>query len=384
MIDKINELFAQKENQKALSLLRKYIEENPDDADQCYRLAVIEEQIGEAKLAAKAYQKAIDIAPNNPILYLYAGCFFIKHNQLDKGLAILSLGQDIDSRITTVHTSEQAAYETRLRSYNADMALRNHFTQLHSGLVENRSDVANLESSVWPQTHNAQMAYQLESQRPHIFYAPGLKALPIWDEYDFNWFDVVAEKFSHLQREFLSLKDLYQRKHSPYLDKNYQIAGFEQLVGQDNWSALHLFKDGIPDNEVLAALPETAKLLKQLPLYNLNDYPFEVFYSVLKGKQHIKPHFGLSNHSLTVHLPLIVPGDGYLRVADKTHVWQEGKLVVFDDSFDHEAKNDSDQDRVVLIFSIWHPDLSSTEQELISESFNSRQKWLDARASFLK
>lgn len=383
MIDEINKLFSQNDNQKALLLLREYVEKNPTDAEQCYRLAVIEEQIGEPDFTVNAYDKALKAAPNNPIVFLYAGCFFLKNNQKEKGLSILSLGQDIDGRITQIHANEKAAVETRQRSYQADMALRNHFTHLHNSILDQNKPLPYIASSVWPQTHNKAMAYSLEAQRPHLFYAPDLKAEPIWDEQAFDWFEMITEKFSQLKKEFLMMKDVYDKKHSPYLDESYKIDGFEQLVGKDNWSALHLFKDGVPDDEVLAALPETAKILAKLPLYNLNDYPFEVFYSVLKGNQHIKPHFGLSNHSLTVHLPLIVPGDGYLRVADKTHVWTEGVPVVFDDSFDHEAKNSSNTDRVVLIFSVWHPDLSENEQEAIRKSFSLRQQWHDNRKSYI-
>ena len=45
--------------------------------------------------------------------------------------------------------------------------------------------------------------------------------------------------------------------------------------------------------------------------------------------------------------------------------WEEGKVLVFDDSFEHEAWNDSEAPRVVLIFDIWHPDLSKGEVKLL-------------------
>ncbi len=383
MIAEINNLFEKKENEKALSLLREYVNKNPDDAEQCYRLAVIEEQIGDLKLAAQAYDHTLKIASGNPIAYLYAGCFFLQTKQVEKGLSILSLGQDIDSRITKLYSNAQTSAETRQRSYYADMALRNHFTQLHNQFVGADDDLSKVKSSVWPQTHNAQMSYQVDNQRPHLFYVPSLKASPVWQEHHFDWFDIIEAKYALIKEEFLSLQALYDKKHSPYLDEKYNIDGFEQLVGKDNWSALHVYKDGVPDKEVIAALPETAKVLDKLPLYGLNEHPFEVFYSVLKGNQHIKPHFGLSNHSLTVHLPLVVPGNGYLRVADKTHLWEEGKPVVFDDSFDHEAKNGSENERVVLIFSIWHPELSVIEQDAIRQSFSARKQWHDARKGYL-
>jgi len=46
-----------------------------------------------------------------------------------------------------------------------------------------------------------------------------------------------------------------------------------------------------------------------------------------------------------------------MRVGDETRTVQEGKCVVFDDSWEHEAWNDGDGTRVVLILDVWHPDL---------------------------
>jgi aspartyl/asparaginyl beta-hydroxylase (cupin superfamily) len=64
-------------------------------------------------------------------------------------------------------------------------------------------------------------------------------------------------------------------------------------------------------------------------------------------------------------------------------VWQKGQVIIFDDSFEHEAINLSEEDRVVLIFSIWHPNLSSAEQEDILTSFRARTEWLQNRYHYL-
>jgi aspartyl/asparaginyl beta-hydroxylase (cupin superfamily) len=78
----------------------------------------------------------------------------------------------------------------------------------------------------------------------------------------------------------------------------------------------------------------------------------------------IPSHRGSVNGRLIVHLPLIVPENcGYLRVGEDQRSWEEGKLLIFDDTFDHEARNDSDQTRVVLIFDIWNPQLSQAERD---------------------
>jgi aspartyl/asparaginyl beta-hydroxylase (cupin superfamily) len=67
------------------------------------------------------------------------------------------------------------------------------------------------------------------------------------------------------------------------------------------------------------------------------------------------------NCRLICHLPLIVPPDCRFRVGNEVREWEEGKLLIFDDTIEHEAWNESDEDRIVLIFDIWRPEL--TEQE---------------------
>jgi aspartyl/asparaginyl beta-hydroxylase (cupin superfamily) len=104
-----------------------------------------------------------------------------------------------------------------------------------------------------------------------------------------------------------------------------------------------------------------------------------VFFSLLRPGQHIKPHYGLSNHSLTVHLPLVIPKKCWLRVGDETREWEAGRITAFDDTFIHEARNESAEERIVLIFSIWHPDLTESEQQAVKRSFRSRLRWLEKR-----
>ena len=65
--------------------------------------------------------------------------------------------------------------------------------------------------------------------------------------------------------------------------------------------------------------------------------------------------------------PLIVPENcGALRVGNTQKAWQEGELLIFDDSMEHEAWNHSDRDRVVLLFDIWRPELSAEERQWVS------------------
>jgi aspartate beta-hydroxylase len=86
----------------------------------------------------------------------------------------------------------------------------------------------------------------------------------------------------------------------------------------------------------------------------------------MRGSTHIDSHRGPTNLRLRCHLALKVPeGDCAIRVGEKTRKWHEGRCLVFDDYFDHEAWNHTEEDRVVLIVDIWHPGLSATEVTLL-------------------
>jgi aspartyl/asparaginyl beta-hydroxylase (cupin superfamily) len=74
-----------------------------------------------------------------------------------------------------------------------------------------------------------------------------------------------------------------------------------------------------------------------------------------------------------------VPERCGLRVDNETFDQREGEIIAFDDSFDHEAWNNSQQPRLVLIFEVWHPDLTKDEQDAISATFDARVKWLAQR-----
>ncbi|KAL7516444.1 hypothetical protein ACHAWX_001459 [Stephanocyclus meneghinianus] len=109
----------------------------------------------------------------------------------------------------------------------------------------------------------------------------------------------------------------------------------------------------------------------------------EVIFSRLEGGTHIQAHCGPTNIRWTAHLGLIVPRsekDCRIRVADEWHSWEAGRLLLFDDSYEHEVVNNTNQERVVLLMRLWHPQLDSStrNEELIAamsmkeESFNKR------------
>lgn len=87
-------------------------------------------------------------------------------------------------------------------------------------------------------------------------------------------------------------------------------------------------------------------------------------FSALAPRTQIPPHHGETNVRVVAHLPLIVPENCLFRVGFEERRWRAGEILVFDDTIEHEARNDSDELRVLLIFDVWNPMLSVAERAL--------------------
>ena len=151
-----------------------------------------------------------------------------------------------------------------------------------------------------------------------------------------------------------------------------RIPGMEELtsytsggIHQIAWKSF-MFKSGefIEENCILA--PKTAQLLRGIPGV------YTAFFSVLEPKQHIKAHWGYWKGFVRYHLCVIIPDnnrsnkcwirinpDAQSRTGDRAAIeqgekyhWHEGEAVLFDDTFLHDAANETDQVRVVLFLDV--------------------------------
>ena len=107
--------------------------------------------------------------------------------------------------------------------------------------------------------------------------------------------------------------------------------------------------------------------IDRLPLTHVREHGPEVLYSVFTPGTHLLPHRGVTNTRLVGHLPLIIPEKCALNVGGELHEWREGRVVVFDDTYEHEAWNRSDRTRVVMIFDVWNPHLTPVEREAVAD-----------------
>jgi aspartyl/asparaginyl beta-hydroxylase (cupin superfamily) len=114
-----------------------------------------------------------------------------------------------------------------------------------------------------------------------------------------------------------------------------------------------------------------------MPLADQPGFAPTALFSALAPRTRIPPHTGSTNARLLVHLPLVLPGPSRFRVGNDIRTWRMGEAWVFDDTIEHEAWNDADETRVILIFDIWNPLLSQAERELISAMMKARSEWHD-------
>jgi aspartate beta-hydroxylase len=205
----------------------------------------------------------------------------------------------------------------------------------------------------------------------HGFHYPFLPADEFFDRGHFPWLPALEAGTAEIRAELQSVLASPDPGLVPYIDMPPGTPDnlWSTLDKSAAWSALHLWRDGERIDAVCRRVPRTAALADSLPLARIPGRAPAVFFSILKAGERIPPHTGVTNIRSIVHLPLIVPPDCGFRVGGETREWREGEAFVFDDTIEHEAWNDSGEDRAVLILDCWNPHLSEAEQAMILEMF---------------
>jgi aspartate beta-hydroxylase len=199
-------------------------------------------------------------------------------------------------------------------------------------------------------------------------YVPRLPAQPFYDRSLFPWIPELEAQTDAIKAELEALVAEQLDGFEPYVaykpgDPVNQWAG---LNHSRDWSSYHLWAHGEPVPAHLSRCPRTAQALEALDVVRIEGLCPNAMFSALAPRTRIPPHTGETNARLVAHLPLVVPGDCSFRVGHDWREWEEGKVFAFDDSIEHEARNDGDALRVVLIFDVWNPLLTTAEREMVT------------------
>jgi len=203
-------------------------------------------------------------------------------------------------------------------------------------------------------------------QKPSMLYFPGLPAAPWHSRADFPWLEALERETPAIREELLAVMPRTDHSERVFVSNEAERLGLAGGAGAPSWNGFYFWRHGERREANHALCPRTSAALEALPLVRIRGNAPEVMFSVLTPGTHILPHRGVTNTRVVCHLPLVVPEDCALVVGGESRAWREGETVAFDDTYEHEAWNRGSRTRVVLIFDVWHPNLTAAERDAVA------------------
>ncbi len=215
-------------------------------------------------------------------------------------------------------------------------------------------------------------------QEPILLNYPRLPAIPFYHRSLFPWVDRLEAGTEMIRAELQAFIASDFDRFAPYIayPPEAPVNQWGELNHSRDWSAVFLWKDGARQEDVIDRFPGTTALLESLPMARQEGFSPTTVFSALQPHTHIPPHTGSANVRLLCHLPLVLPGPARFRVGNDTREWKMGEAWVFDDTIEHEAWNDADALRVILIFDVWNPFLAEGEKAMITAMMQAQRRFM--------
>jgi aspartate beta-hydroxylase len=314
-----------------------------------------------------AIEKALEIEPRHLSALLQKGAYLEQSGDLrnaarvyQNALACIAPGVESPIAIRDALNHAKSLVDADLAALTAALekplaAVR----ERHGGQRERRVDLC-LDTLMGKR--------KVYHSQPTWMYFPELPAIEFFERSDFPWLDSIEAASDEIRAELLRVLVADREGLQPYIDfpASMPLDQWKDLNRSRRWSAYFLWNQGEPNAGHLARCPVTARVLENGPRPRIEARAPTAFFSILEPNTRIPAHTGVTNTRLTVHLPLIVPPGCGFRVGATTREWVPGQAWVFDDTIEHEAWNDSDTPRAILIFDVWNPLLTAAERELIT------------------
>lgn len=280
--------------------------------------------------------------------------------------AVIAVGQYVDQP-----SAELTAILARARSYVAE---RNRLfgDTVEAGLRDGRGALSPLERRRFDTCVDATLGVRrIYANECAGLHYPFLPADEYFDRAHFPWLADFERHTDAIAAELRALLDDGDRGFRPYVSQQSGTPEnkWTELDNSLRWGAFFLWEFGARQDEACERCPATVEALAAVPLCELPGRAPNVFFSLLRPKTRIPPHTGVTNARTIIHLPLIVPGNCRFRVGGETREWQLGEALAFDDTIEHEAWNDSDHLRAVLIVDVWNPHIHESERAMIRRFF---------------
>uniref|UniRef100_A0A8B9VL24 Aspartate beta-hydroxylase n=1 Tax=Anas zonorhyncha TaxID=75864 RepID=A0A8B9VL24_9AVES len=317
----------------SLVTLQKLVHLFPSDTSFKNDLGVGYLLIGDNSNAKKVYEEVLRLAPNDGFAKVHYGFILKAENKIAESIPYLKEG---------LESGDPGTDDGRFYFHLGDALQR----------------IGDKEAYKW---------YELGYQRGHfasvwqrsLYNVKGLKAQPWWTAKETGYTELVKsleKNWKLIRDEGLAVMD---KKQSLFLPED------ENLREKGDWSQFTLWQQGRKNENACKGVPKTCALLERFPEAT-GCRRGQIKYSVMHPGTHVWPHTGPTNCRLRMHLGLVIPKEGCrIRCAQENRTWEEGKVLIFDDSFEHEVWQDAENYRLIFIVDVWHPELSAQQRRTL-------------------
>jgi aspartate beta-hydroxylase len=363
---------------RAVESLRTAQRAHPQDAALLHQLGAAQVQAGDLDGAESSLRAGLALAPGMFVARLRLGVVYERqgrrHDAMMAYLAAINAAQAQGRWLSDETTAPGLRDAVKHAAQYAAAGRREVFDAIIEPLRQRygRAELARVDQCLAIYLHEQPAPLPDPRQRPLFLYFPGVPSRTFYPRERFPEHARLEAATAVIREELRAVLSDGAEELVPFLGAPAAEAVAAGLLGATGpqeaaWDAFFFYRHGVRHDANCARCPRTSALLDAMPLVRVREHAPETLYSVLRPGTHILPHRGVTNTRLVTHLPLIVPPDCALRVGGETHVWEEGRCVTFDDTFEHEAWNHGGQTRVVLIVDSWNPDLSEVERMAVAD-----------------
>jgi len=324
---------------ECIALMRRMVKDFPNDVDVLNKYGVLMLTIGKNDRATPVYENVLRIDPDNAFAKVHLGFVLKIGGDLTTAIELLRAG--------LIHTNDEPNGVQQGKFY------------FHLGDALFRSG-REQEAGEWYQ-RGADRGFFFSKYQRSLYNVDRLKSRPFWTAQEAKVTDIVKK----LESNWKAIRDEALKVMN--VQEGLFVHEEESLRNTGEWRQLTLFSRGKKHGEC-ERTPKTCQLVSKMTRA-AGCKRGQIKYSIMQPGTHVWPHTGPTNCRLRMHLGLVIPTTGNgtrLRCADETRTWHEGKVMIFDDSFEHEVWQDADSYRIIFIVDIWHPDLTDAEKKKLS------------------
>ena len=349
----------------ALRHLEQAVAETPNRLEGWMKLASLRRMGDDIGGALAALSQALRIAP------LDFSALLAKAMLLERAGDEAASGQAFGHALAQRPPAEKLPPAMRAMTEHAERRYADYQAKLldrlradDRGAGENAAEARRIERF----RTNIARTTQVYHSEPSHFHYPGLSEREFHDRETFPWIDALEAARAEITEDFHRVMAAERAELVPYIQypADVPLRQWAALNHSKEWTAIHLMRNGMRIEANARHCPATMALLGALDQPGIAGCSPNAMFSLLAPGAHIPPHAGVANTRLVCHLPLIVPKGCWFRVGAETREWRAGEAWIFDDTIEHEAKNPSDELRVILIVDTWHPDLSRSERDAVA------------------